>query len=171
MIPLIAILEIGFDPFVCGSVIIYQIRKYFHHSSFSWIETWNYATCIVWWMRTFIFGKLRLILVHLYMWVKWRTKGSSTPCYALVRSTTKNDKTIRHDLLKFIKHGYAYKFKYTYETLEKVQCMAERMRRIKLGRKIKVSPIWKDGRVLEFLVLWLSLWLWNHITIDPLKKP
>ena len=47
MIPLIAILENGFDSFVCGSVIIYQIRKDSHHPSFSWIETWNHATCIV----------------------------------------------------------------------------------------------------------------------------
>ena len=41
MIPLIAILENGFDSFICGSVIIYQIRKDSHHPSFSWIETWK----------------------------------------------------------------------------------------------------------------------------------
>ena len=35
------------------------------------------------------------------------------------------DKTIRHDLLEFSKHGYAYKFKYNSETLEKFQCIAE----------------------------------------------
>ena len=47
MIPLIAILENGFDSFVCGSVIIYQVIKYSHHLSFSWIETSNHATCVM----------------------------------------------------------------------------------------------------------------------------
>ena len=59
----------------------------------------------------------------------------------LFRSTTKNDKTIRYDLLNFSKYGYTYKFKYNFETLENFQCKAERIRRIKLGRKIEVSPI------------------------------
>ena len=59
--------------------------------------------------------------------------GSSPP--------QKIDKTIRHDLLKFNKYGYTYKFKYNSETLEKFRCIAGRMRRIKLGRKIKFSQI------------------------------
>ena len=53
----------------------------------------------------------------------------------------KIDKTIRHDLLKFSKYGYSYKFKCNSETLEKFRCMAEQMRRIKFGRKINVSQI------------------------------
>ena len=47
MLPMIAIWGNGFDSFVCGSVIIYQIRKDSHHQSFSGIETWKHATCIV----------------------------------------------------------------------------------------------------------------------------
>ena len=53
----------------------------------------------------------------------------------------KMDKTIRHDLLKFSKYGYTYKLKCNSDTLENFRCMAERMRRIKLGRRIKVSQI------------------------------
>ena len=34
MFPVIAILENGFDSFVCGCVIIYQIRKDSHYPSF-----------------------------------------------------------------------------------------------------------------------------------------
>ena len=48
---------------------------------------------------------------------------------------------ICHDLLKISKYDYTYKVKYNFETLEKFQCKAERIRRIKLGRKIKVSQI------------------------------
>ena len=36
----------------------------------------------------------------------------------------KIDKTIRHDLLKFSKYGYTYKFKYNSETLENFRCIA-----------------------------------------------
>ena len=55
---------------------------------------------------------------------------------------------ICHDLLKISKYDYTYKVKYNSVTLERLQCMTKQMRRIKLGRKIKVSQIWKDGRVL-----------------------
>ena len=61
----------------------------------------------------------------MYVWVKWRTKGLGTLGCVLVRSTTKVDKIIRYDLLKFSKYGYAYKFKCNSETLEKFQYMAE----------------------------------------------
>ena len=124
-IPLIAILENGFDSFGCGSVIIYQIRKDSHHPSFNWTETWNHTSC--------------MMNENFHLW-KIKSSERNKVC-ALVKSTTKNEKTIRHELLKFSKYGYAYKFKYNSETLEKVQCMAGRIRRIKLGRKIKVSPI------------------------------
>ena len=67
-----------------------------------------------------------------------------TLCCALVKSTTKIGKTIRHDLLKVSRFGYAYKFKYNFETLEKFQCMAERMRsvtpRIRKTKKGKENP-------------------------------
>ena len=51
------------------------------------------------------------------------------------------DKTIRHDLLSFSKYDYTYKLKYNSETLENFQRMTEQIRRIKLGRRIKVSQI------------------------------
>ena len=92
----------------------------------------------------------------MYMWVNWRTKGSGTLGCALGRSTTKANKVIHYDLLKFSKYGYAYKFKCNSETLERFQWLAKWIIRIKLGRKINASPIWRDGRVLEYLVLWLS---------------
>ena len=130
MIPLIAILENGFDSFGCGNVRIYQIRKDSHHPCFNWTETWNHTSCMM--NENFHLWKIKS---------SEKTKGSSTHSCALVKSTTKIDKTIRHDLLKFSKYGYTYKFKYNSKTLEKFQCMAERMRIIKLGRKIKVSPI------------------------------
>ena len=53
----------------------------------------------------------------------------------------KMDKTIRHDLLRFSKYDYTYKLKYNSEALENFQCMTERIRRIKLDRRIKVSQI------------------------------
>ena len=48
---------------------------------------------------------------------------------------------ICHDLLKISKYDYTYKVKYNSVTLERLQCMTKQMRRIKLGRKIKVSQI------------------------------
>ena len=48
---------------------------------------------------------------------------------------------ICHDLLKISKYDYNYKVKYNSVTLERLQCMTKQMRRIKLGRKIKVSQI------------------------------
>ena len=55
---------------------------------------------------------------------------------------------ICHDLLKISKYDSTYEVKYNSVTLERLQCMTKQMRRIKLGRKIKVSQICKDGRVL-----------------------
>ena len=48
---------------------------------------------------------------------------------------------ICHDLLKISKYDCTYKVKYNSETLENFQCMTERIRRIKLDRRIKVSQI------------------------------
>ena len=39
--------QYGFDSFICGSAIIYQITKDSRHPSFNWTETWNHETRIV----------------------------------------------------------------------------------------------------------------------------
>ena len=93
-------------------------------------------------MRTFKYWKIKTN--YLFTWMCESSEGLRDRVHILVHWSSppqKIDKTIRHDLLKFSKYGYTYKFKYNSETLEKFRCMAERMRRIKLGKKIKVSQI------------------------------
>ena len=93
-------------------------------------------------MRTFKYWKIKTN--YLFTWMCESCKGLGDRVPILVHWLSppqKIDKTIRHDLLKFSKYSYTYKFKYNSETLEKFRCITERMRRIKLGRKIKVSQI------------------------------
>ena len=93
-------------------------------------------------MRTFKHWKIKT--KYLFTWMCESSKGLRDRVPILVHWLSppqKIDKTIRHNLLKLSKYGYTYKLKYNSETLENFQCMTERIRRIKLGRRIKVYQI------------------------------